>query len=87
MQSCPFFEKLPAEVRLRIYEHLLTFDAPIKLRQVVPGSRDLGVLRVCQQIYQEVSLNLVVRNPYFAVSWILQRKTFAFIVTTATLPP
>ena len=45
--------KLPVELRLRIYEHLLDFDAPIKLRQVIPGSRNLAILRICRQIYEE----------------------------------
>lgn len=57
MDSCPFFERLPAEVRLRIYEGLLTFCHPIKLRQIVPGSRDLAVLRVCQRVRNEVSID------------------------------
>ena len=53
MQDCPFLYRLPVELRLRIYEHLLSFNSPIKLRQIVPGSRDLSILRVCRQILDE----------------------------------
>lgn len=89
MESCTFLEKLPAEVRLRIYEHLLTFDRPIKLRQVVPGSRDLSILRVCKQIYEEVSINLlhprsvgcdVQRIPFTGISFSYHSNTVTAVV-------
>lgn len=51
--DCPFLQNLPVELRLRIYEHLLNFNNPIKLRQIIPGSRDLSFLRVCRQILNE----------------------------------
>lgn len=51
--ECYFLQRLPVEIRLRIYEYLLGFDLPIKLRQIVPGSRDLAILRTSAQIYQE----------------------------------
>ena len=53
MGRCYFLDRLPIELRLRIYEHLLTFDEPIKLRQVIKGSRNLSVLRLNRQIHQE----------------------------------
>jgi hypothetical protein len=37
----------------QIYEYLLQYDQPIKLRQVIPGSRNLSILRTNQQIYRE----------------------------------
>lgn len=53
--SCPFLDLLPAEIRLEFYTYLLTFSAPLKLRQVVPGSRDLAILRTNRQIHDEAS--------------------------------
>ena len=53
MENCPFLQRLPVEIRLRVYELLLCFKGPIKLRQVIPGSRDLCILRVNQQIRNE----------------------------------
>ncbi len=37
----------------KIYEHLLQYDEPIKLRQHIKGSRDLAILRSCSSIYHE----------------------------------
>lgn len=51
--SCLILEKLPVELRLEIYAYLLTFAAPLKLRQVIPGSRDLAILRTNRQIHDE----------------------------------
>lgn len=53
MNTCTFLEKLPIELRLRIYEHLVAFSYPIKLRQIIQGSRDLAILRTNRQIYEE----------------------------------
>lgn len=53
--TCPLLDRLPVELRLEIYTHLLAFSAPLKLRQVVPGSRDLAILRVNRQVYEEAS--------------------------------
>lgn len=50
---CPLLELLPVELRLQIYEYLLQYSHPIKLRQIVPGSRDLALLRTNHQIYSE----------------------------------
>jgi hypothetical protein len=50
---CPFLHKLPAEIRVQIYGYLLQYRLPIKLRQIVPGSRDLSLLRTNRQIYSE----------------------------------
>ena len=51
--ECLFLERLPVELRLNIYEYLLHFDRPIKLLQVVPGPRNLAILRTNRQIYEE----------------------------------
>ena len=71
MDRCLFLEKLPAELRIRIYEELVGFDAPIKLRQVVPGAKDLPILRTNRQIYNEalsvlyeVNTIVVTRNDF-----------------------
>lgn len=52
-RPCPFLDKLPVEIRLEIYSYLLTFSHPLKLRQVIPGSRDLAILRINRQIHDE----------------------------------
>lgn len=52
-QRCFFLTRLPIELRLEIYAHLLAFSAPLKLRQVIPGSRDLPILRTNRQIHDE----------------------------------
>ena len=67
METCSFLDRLPVELRLRIYELLLSFSRPIKLRQFVPGSRNLAVLRVCQQVRDEVW-----RSPPLYIAWILK---------------
>jgi hypothetical protein len=48
-----FTSRLPAELRLRIYEYVLSFEAPLKLRQVVAGSKNTGILRASRLIYRE----------------------------------
>lgn len=53
MTNCPLLDRLPVELRLHVYELLLTFTAPIKLRCIVPGSRNLSLLRTCRQIHTE----------------------------------
>lgn len=52
-QECLLLTRLPAEIRLRIYEHILTFSRPLKLRQVVAGSKNTSILRANHQIYHE----------------------------------
>ena len=71
MTECYLLQRLPVELRLRIYEHVLRFNDPIKLRQFVLGSRDLPLLRTNQQIYSEAlpllyDLNIIVvtRNDF-----------------------
>jgi len=44
---------LPSELRIKVYEYILTFSGPIKLRQIVRGSEKTNLLRVNRQIYQE----------------------------------
>ena len=53
MHDCLFLEMVPPELRIRIYEHLLRFTQPIKLRQQVAGERDLAILRVSRQVNGE----------------------------------
>ena len=53
MITCGSLERLPVELRLRVYEELLRFNDPIKLRQVVPGSRNLSILRTNRYVYHE----------------------------------
>ena len=71
MPDCPLLEKLPSELRLQIYAHLLHYTHHIKRRQIVPGSRDLALLRVNKQIYDEalpvlydVNTIIVTRNDF-----------------------
>ena len=45
--------RLPSELRVRIYELVLTFSRPIKLRQTVAGSENTTLLRVNRQICEE----------------------------------
>lgn len=52
-QPCFFLERLPVELRREIHTYLLTFSSPLKLRQVIPGSRDLAILRTSRQIHDE----------------------------------
>ncbi|KAK5678874.1 hypothetical protein LTS10_008529 [Elasticomyces elasticus] len=52
-QPCRLLTKLPSELRIRIYEDVLRFDNPIKLRQHVPGSESTTILRCNRQIYHE----------------------------------
>lgn len=44
---------LPSELRIRIYEFILGFARPLKLRQTVAGSQNTTLLRVNRQIYGE----------------------------------
>lgn len=52
-QPCYLLTLLPLELRRQIYAYFVIFSAPIKLRQVIPGSRDLPILRTCRQVYAE----------------------------------
>ncbi|KAK4955099.1 hypothetical protein LTR10_007293 [Elasticomyces elasticus] len=72
-QPCPLLTKLPSELRIRIYEDVLRFDNPIKLRQHVPGSESTTILRCNRQIYHEalavlydVNIVSVSRNDFCA---------------------
>ncbi|KAK4498492.1 hypothetical protein PRZ48_011150 [Zasmidium cellare] len=51
--ECYFLTRLPQEVRDIIYEHILTFSHPLKLRQVVAGSKNTSILRANRQIHSE----------------------------------
>jgi len=50
--QCHFF-RLPSELRIRIYELILDFSQPIKLRQTVAGSENTTLLRVNKRMYNE----------------------------------
>ena len=52
-EECLLLNRLPVELRLRIYEHVLSFERPLKLRQVVAGSKNTSILRANKQIYHE----------------------------------
>lgn len=60
--ECYFLTRLPAELRIRVYELLLAFRHPIKLRQVVAGSANTHLLRANRQIYSEALPVLYERN-------------------------
>lgn len=71
MGECLFLTRLPAELRVRVYEHVLAFDRPLKLRQVVAGSKNTSILRLNSQINREAvpvfySINtiMVTRNDF-----------------------
>ena len=50
--QCHFFQ-IPSELRIRIYELILGFSQPIKLRQTVAGSENTTLLRVNKRMYNE----------------------------------
>lgn len=62
MEACDFLDKLPLEIRLRIYEFHLTFRSPIKIRYILPGTKDLPLLRLNRQIHHEALQVLYERN-------------------------
>ncbi|KAK4548747.1 hypothetical protein LTR36_008520 [Oleoguttula mirabilis] len=45
--------ELPSELRISIYELVLSFPRPLKLRQTVAGSENTSLLRANKQIYRE----------------------------------
>ncbi|KAK5115776.1 hypothetical protein LTR62_000865 [Meristemomyces frigidus] len=53
-EPSPLLSRLPSELRIAIYELLLAFEHPIKLRQTVAGSDKTNVLRTNKQTYNEV---------------------------------
>lgn len=53
MPECFFLARLPAELRVQVYEHILAFERPLKLRQVVAGSKNTSILRANCQIHDE----------------------------------
>ena len=53
MDECVFLTRLPVELRLRIYAYVLSFSRPMKLRQVVEGTKKASILRANRQIYHE----------------------------------
>ncbi|KAK5131201.1 hypothetical protein LTR08_001226 [Meristemomyces frigidus] len=53
METEPHLLRLPSELRIRIYELVLSFARPLKLRQTVPGSENTTILRVNRQICHE----------------------------------
>jgi hypothetical protein len=62
MEPCDFLDRLPLEIRFRIYEFSLTYSSPIKIRYIMPGSKDLPILRLNRQIYDEALPVLYERN-------------------------
>ncbi|RMY86576.1 hypothetical protein D0864_07046 [Hortaea werneckii] len=45
--------RLPSELRIKIYELILAFNRPIKLRQTIAGSENTNILRTSKQVYEE----------------------------------
>ncbi|KAF2770403.1 hypothetical protein EJ03DRAFT_67095 [Teratosphaeria nubilosa] len=71
MEPDPGLFKLPADLRIQIYEYLLRFDHPIKRRTLVTGSPNTALLRVSRSWHNDAlpvlySLNRVVatRNDF-----------------------
>ena len=62
METCDFLDRLPLEIRFRIYEFCLTYSSPIKIRYIFPGTKDLPLLRLNRQIYYEALPILYERN-------------------------
>jgi hypothetical protein len=62
MEQCDFLDKLPFELRYRIYEFHLTFPSPIKIRHILPWSKELPLLRLNRQIHREALQVLYERN-------------------------
>ena len=52
-QSCGLLNKLAVELRIKIFEEVLKFDRPIKLRQYVAGSANTAILRTNKQVHWE----------------------------------
>ena len=55
MGECFFTNRLPVEIRLRIYELVLSFSKPLKLRQYVDGTINVSILRTNRQIHDEAT--------------------------------
>lgn len=53
MGECLLLSRLPVELRLHIFEYVLSFERPLKLRQIVAGSKNTSILRTNRQIHQE----------------------------------
>ena len=51
VQTFPKFWELPAEIRLKIYHHVLVMDKPILPKEVQP----LELLQTCRLVYKEAS--------------------------------
>ena len=68
METCNFLDRLPLEIRFRVYELCLTYSGPIKIRYILPSSKDLPLLRLNRQIYSEAIMILYERNRV-AIKW------------------
>ncbi len=62
-QTFPKFLELPAEIRLKIYFHVLVMDDPIPPNEVQP----LGILRACRLVYKEASEKTYYQHNTFIV--------------------
>lgn len=62
MESCDFLDRLPLDIRSNIHEFCLTYSNPIKIRYILPGSKDLPLLRLNRQIYEKALPVLYERN-------------------------
>lgn len=51
--TTPPLLRLPVELRVQIYSHILSFPHPLKLRQHIPGSPLTSILRTNRQIHTE----------------------------------
>ena len=57
------FLELPAEIRLKIYSHILVMDNPILPDEIQP----LGILRTCRLVYREASEKTYYQHNTFLV--------------------
>ena len=62
-QTFPKFLELPAEIRLKIYFHILVMDNPILPNEIQP----LGILRTCRLVYKEASEKTYYQHNTFIV--------------------
>ena len=70
-QTFPKFRELPAEIRLKIYYHVLVMDKPIFPREVQP----LKLLQTCWLVYKEASEETYYQHNTFIVGHSVREET------------
>jgi hypothetical protein len=87
--TCPLLEKVPTEVRLAIYEHIVVANEPLKGKIARKGARyglDLAILRVARQVYREARDVFYARNT-FSVSAVPEQQDGEYLKTAGSFEP